>query len=53
MSFIVSRMIEESGNKRKTMAEKRQLFLEMREFPQLRGPCSGVQNVSFHSSGWL
>lgn len=24
-------MIEESGNKRKTMAEKRQLFIEMRE----------------------
>ena len=31
VSFFVSRMIEESGNKRKTMAEKRQLFIEMRE----------------------
>ena len=29
--FFVSRMIEEGGNKRKTMAEKRQLFIEMRE----------------------
>jgi hypothetical protein len=26
-------MIEEGGNKRKTMAEKRQLFIEMRECP--------------------
>lgn len=31
VSVFVSRMIEESGNKRKTMAEKRQLFIEMRE----------------------
>lgn len=30
-------MIEEGGNKRKTMAEKRQLFIEMREFPVLLG----------------
>ncbi|KAK2493918.1 hypothetical protein MC885_007521 [Smutsia gigantea] len=29
-SFCQFRMIEESGNKRKTMAEKRQLFIEMR-----------------------
>jgi hypothetical protein len=40
VSFLVFRMIEEGGNKRKTMAEKRQLFIEMRESSVLLGSCS-------------
>lgn len=38
-------MIEESGNKRKTMAEKRQLFIEMRKswvLPESLFTCVGV-----------
>lgn len=29
LAIFVSRMIEESGKRRRTMAEKRQLFMEM------------------------
>lgn len=47
VSFFVSRMIEESGNKRKTMAEKRQLFIEMRESWVLLESCLYVWQCFF------
>lgn len=50
VSFFVSRMIEESGNKRKTMAEKRQLFIEMRESWVLLESCLYVWECFFFFS---
>ena len=47
VSFFVSRMIEESGNKWKTMAEKRQLFIEMRESGILLEPLFACVGMAF------